>query len=214
MLLRFKTMSAAIIAGGLIFGFGLTDARADVVYSTFGQGDIFDTVVGFADSPLADESATIPLSSTGGSDLASVKAPASDVTGNSVQLAIHSDLLEFRGTTSDAIIPVIKQSNRANHSSHITGVGLSLLADSNHLLSTTQTNRDDMLFEERQGDDGNAFSGDANDTLIVTIVVAAYRIHSMLFSGSSPLADPGTLALLGFGLAGVGFIRRIWSTDA
>ena len=221
MLLRFKTMSAAIIAGGLIFGFGLTEARADVVYSTFGQGDIFDTVVGISDSPLADESATVPLSSTGGSDLASVKAAASDVTGNSVQQAIHSDPLEFRVTTSDAIIPVIKQPrpvikqlNRINHRSHITGVGLSLLADSNHLLSTIQTNRDDMLFEVRQGDDGNAFSGDANDTLIVSIVVAAYRIHSMLFSGSSPLADPGTLAPLGFGLAGVGFIRRIWSTDA
>ena len=30
MLLRFKTMSAALIAGGLIFGFGLTEARTEV----------------------------------------------------------------------------------------------------------------------------------------------------------------------------------------
>ncbi len=207
-------MSAALIAGVMILGIGLTEARADVVYSTLGQGNIFDKVVGFSESPLADESATVPLSSTGGSDLASVKAAESDVTGNSVQLAIRSNLLEFRGTTSDAIIPVIKQSNRANHSSHFTGVGLSLLADSNHLLSTTQTNRDDIFVDVKQGDVGNAFSGDADDKLIVMIVEAAYRIHSMLFSDSSPLADPGTLALLGFGLAGVGFIRRIWSTDA
>ncbi len=221
MLLRFRTMSAALIAGVMILGIGLTEARADVVYSTLGQGNIFDKVVGFSESPLADESATVPLSSTGGSDLASVKAAESDVTGNSVQLPIHSDLMELRGTTVDAIIPVIKhsnpvikQSNRANHSSHITGVGLSLLADSNLLLSTTQTNRDDIFVEVKQGDVGNAFSGDADDTLIVMIVEAAYRIHSMLFSDSSPLADPGTLALLGFGLAGVGFIRRIWSTDA
>ncbi len=215
MLLRFRTMSAALITGVMILGIGLAEARADVVYSTFGQGDFFDTVVGFSDSPLADESATVPLSSTGGSGLASVKVTVYDFTGNSVQLAIHSDLLDIPDTTSDAIIPVItqsnpviKQSNRANHRSHITEVGLSLLADSNHLLSTTSTNRDDIFFKAKQGDFGSAFIGDTNNTLIVAIVDAAYRIQSMLVSGSSPLADPGTLALLGLGLAGLGFIGR------
>ncbi len=215
MLLRFRTMSAALIAGGLILGVGVAEARADVIYSTFGQGEIFDTVVGFSDSPLADESATVPLSSTGGSDLASVKTAASDVTGNSVQLPIHSDLMELRGTTADAIFPVIKhsnpvikQSNRANHRSHSTGIDLSLLADSNYLLSTTQTIRDNIFFEVRKGDVGNAFSRDTDNTLIVSIVEAAYRIQSMLVSSSSPLADPGTLALLGLGLVGLGYIGR------
>ena len=140
--LRFRTMSAALIAGAMILGIGLTEARTDVVYSTFGQGEFFDTVVGFSDSPLAEESATVPLSSMGDSDLASVAA--SDFTGNSVKLAIHSDLLEFPGTPFDAIIPVITQSDSANLRSHNSDsanlrsseVGLSLLADSNHLLST------------------------------------------------------------------------------
>ena len=91
---------------------------------------------------------------------------------------------------------------------HSTGVGLSLLADSNHLLSTTQTNRDDLFFEVRNGDVGNAFSGNADNTLIVSIVDAAFRIQSMLVSGSSRLADPGTLALLGLSLAGLGYIGR------
>ena len=112
----------------MILGIGVAEARADVIYSTFGQGEIFDTAVGFSDRPLADESATVPLSSTGGSDLASVKVTVSDFTRNSVQLAIHSDLLEFRDATSEAIVPVIKQSNpiikqsnRVNHRSHSTG---------------------------------------------------------------------------------------------
>ncbi len=218
MLLRFRTMSAALIAGAMILGPSVTEAPADVIYSTFGQADFFDTVVGYSDSPLANESATVRLSSTGGSDLASVKVAASDFTGNSVQLAIHPDLLEFLGTTSDAIIPVIRhipvitQTDSANLRSHFTEVGLRLLVDSNHLLPTSSTNRGDIFFKVKQGDVGGTFSGDTDDTVIVAIVDASYRIYSMLVSKSSPLADPGTLALLGFGLAGLSYIGRIWNT--
>ncbi len=216
MLLRFRTMSAALIAGVMILGIGVAEARADVIYSTGGQGEIIDTVVGFSDSPLVDESTMVPLSATDGPDLTSVKITASDFTGKSAQLEIHSDLLDYPGTISEAIIPIIRPSNtaynksgdRSRDRSRSTRVGLNLLADSNHLMSTTLTDRDDILIDVKRHDVGSAFSDDANSTVIVAIVDAAYRIQSILVSGSSPLTDPGTLALLGLSLAGLGYIGR------
>ena len=75
-------------------------------------------------------------------------------------------------------------------------------------MSTTLTDRDDILIDVKRHDVGSAFSDDANNTLIVAIVDAAYRIQSILVSGSSLLTDPGTLALLGLSLAGLGYIGR------
>ncbi len=54
MLLRFRTMSAAVIAGVMILDIGVAEARSDVIYSTGGQGEIIDTVVGFRDMSLPD----------------------------------------------------------------------------------------------------------------------------------------------------------------
>ena len=41
-------MSAALMVGAMILGTGVTEARADIVYPTFGHGDFFDTVVRYA----------------------------------------------------------------------------------------------------------------------------------------------------------------------